>query len=85
MACCSILSSARNIRFLFDGEFWGVDMWATAGTVTDEDFFPAAGSNWRDATGKLLDKDFFPAAGAELLLDKPEASLGFWRGVVPIS
>ena len=57
-------------------------MRAAAGTVMDEDFFPAAGSNLRDATTKVLDKDFFPAAGAVLLFDKPEASLGFWRGVV---
>ena len=48
--------------------------------VIDEDFFPAVGLNWRDATGKVLDADFFPAAGAVLLLDKPEASLGFLEG-----
>ena len=48
--------------------------------MTDLDFFPAEGLNWRDATGKVLDEDFFPAAGAVLLLDKPEASLVFLEG-----
>ena len=55
-------------------------MRAAAGTVTDEDFFPAAGVNWRDATAKVLEEHFFPAAGAVLLFDQPEASLSFLEG-----
>ena len=54
-----------------------MDTTAVAGTVTDFDFFPAGGLNVRVATGKVLDEDFLAAAGAVLLLDKPEASLGF--------
>ena len=56
-----------------------MDTTAVAGTVTDFDFFPAGGLNWRVATGKVLDEDFLAAAGA-VLLDKPEASLVFLEG-----